>query len=414
VDLRVAPGDDEEYTARPFPGRSQSGSPYSERRALAYVAHAEREQRFSLRDPFDAEDSTVAQACNVTGAHRMPSMRLACQGHASWGIRNNPADLLSTCTSLAPSGRSEPAAEHGSGRAQAHARGHPTSTLAWHRNCSDVRHLAAVPHTASSHTEVLPLRLGHRVFVCRTPKVGSTLLRSVWESMRTNMTYSLHKAAVYVPANSLTGYFSVDAQRLMFVRHPVHRIVSGWREIVGFYQRTSGLVRMLHGVPHVRGYPKPPSLDNFSSFTIAEVVTRYDADCSIESSQLSQHPILQHVLPAQHCRCGMQCASTRMLPQLAPTFRVVKIEEEDIVDVLRSYTGLPDRFLPPRDQKVQYSRTRTQTRTGGQSASVGDQLGCALEPIVTARLNQLTEIERRVFGYAQAPSGPCSPPASSK
>ena len=94
VDLRLPPP--------PFNGGSavlnDPGGAAREAMAHEWVAHllASTPPRLSLRDPFRLSDESRASRCafNASGG---PTVRLACAGHVSWGVRNE-TQRQQTCT----------------------------------------------------------------------------------------------------------------------------------------------------------------------------------------------------------------------------------------------------------------------------------------------------------------------------
>lgn len=145
--------------------------------------------------------------------------------------------------------------------------------------------------------------------------------------------------------------------RLMWVRHPVSRILSGWAE-----------------VRHQKSLSRSPHM--FHKFVRHELVTeRYSADCSKKSQKMSTHALLQHVYPAQHCRCGLPCNIS---------WRVFKLEETDIRQGLRPY--LTSATLP-KSKRSLHARWRRLPE-------------CEyFPPHVLQELNSITMREQHFFGY---------------
>jgi len=143
--------------------------------------------------------------------------------------------------------------------------------------------------------------------------------------------------------------------RLMWVRHPISRLLSGWRFL------TPG-----GGTPQL-----------FASFVMREYQRLYDAGCDAASMLLSLDPARQHYLPPQHCRCGLPCGVR---------WRILQLEACPIQRVFRRHLGNQS-ILPPTDK----SKANAQTPYNA-TAFLAPLLGF---------LNRLTAREQRALGYCE-------------
>ena len=146
---------------------------------------------------------------------------------------------------------------------------------------------------------------------------------------------------------------SPNVTRLLWVRHPVARILSGWHHVS-------------NGTP-----------SQFRRFVEEELPSRYDASCAAPSMLRSLDPFEQHYLPPQHCRCGLPCHVR---------YRVLHMECCPIQQVLRRRMGNSSIF-PPDD----VSRVNTHKL----------DMSAYLSRAVLATLNRLTEVEQQIFGYCR-------------
>jgi hypothetical protein len=150
-------------------------------------------------------------------------------------------------------------------------------------------------------------------------------------------------------------------RRLMWVRHPVARILHGNLQVnpklteEAFFQTVSkGLHR-----------PNHP----------------YDSSCGRATQTMSTHGFFQHYIPPQHCRCGIPCGAA---------YEVYRIEDrrQSIRSVLLGY-GVPTAWLPG------------ELSAGESSHSTGHGVDESrwLNARVLAMLNNITSLEQRLLGY---------------
>ena len=240
-------------------------------------------------------------------------------------------------------------------------------------------------HIHSHNTENSPLVLnssgiqGSETVLCRTPKVGSLMLRSIalaqanarqWKPVtngkpwRRIMPFNtlandhthdfMRHDRAYTEAELTRLQHAPKVLRLMWVRHPITRVLSGWR------------------------FTTPPELATparFAAFCRGELRRLYDASCGGASQLLSLHPQRQHYLPPQHCRCGRPCGVR---------WRTLPLEACPIQRVLRSHLGNLS-ALPPTDEL----RANVQERFNATAF---------LAPVLPL-LNKLTATEQAELGY---------------
>jgi Sulfotransferase family len=168
------------------------------------------------------------------------------------------------------------------------------------------------------------------VMVCRVPKVGSTQLRQIhfafynpnymaatntsWEtggppsnSIKQHLlglsedttNHNLNVTMSQQRFDYLTSSSPDLVARIMFVRHPVLRIVSGYREIfcVG------------HTICHSRHFRGFPNFVYSPNRTVG-LQNTYRSDCHHHDHadihlRASVDGVVQHWAPPQHCRCGI-------------------------------------------------------------------------------------------------------------
>ena len=229
--------------------------------------------------------------------------------------------------------------------------------------------------------EHVPLWFRERGLVlCRTPKVGSLELRSVamaYSSNRTfrvleNMSYKGPTVADIATVEEFDAYLhQKNTQRIMLVRHPVTRILSGFLEVA----RDSRFWEDYHDYDS-KG-PAPTSPGRFHTWVReSRGLTRYyTPTCDATSTNTSLLGFPQHYAPAQHCRCGIHDCGVE--------WTVYKVEEHSIRSILSPY--FDDRFLPPPSSAVHK-----------KSYNVAEYL----TPDILDFLNNLTKEEQQVFGYS--------------
>ena len=241
---------------------------------------------------------------------------------------------------------------------------------------------------------------GRDVVLCRTPKVGSLLLRQVVAAYQAREPYSygcpgqalrcvngstdnvtqpelptlLSAVGDTASARALTGRKDVD--RLMWVRHPVARIFSGW----------------------VQAHPSQGP-QRFREFVEegGQLQRDYDPLCSPASMALATDVHAQHWAPAAHCRCGQQCGVR---------WTVHKLEEQPMLPVLRKVLGHSP-SIPPDDYRLP-SVTHESVKMIEKVAQMGHAMTTDrisreryLTPLVVSLLNNITRVERTIFGYGE-------------
>ena len=205
--------------------------------------------------------------------------------------------------------------------------------------------------------------------ICRVPKADSLVVRSVVASKIHgtpfhnvgNRVGRIHHARTLYPLLGmmpLTRAFEMlrDSNRIMFVRHPVARTLSGWRTI----------------------YPKG-TVDEFAQFVRVDFPRHYDASCGKFTLDMAREMRIQHWAPAQHCRCGIPCG-------IRYTF--YKIEDVKPENVLQHYWG---------EANVNVSWLK---HTHTDSRPAGPNKADFLQPTVLATLNRVTAEEQAYFGYS--------------
>lgn len=172
-----------------------------------------------------------------------------------------------------------------------------------------------------------PLVINHNLVVCRSAKVASTALRTaafaikhhvpyspVWKENQRNELDEVWKAGLESRTLDEVATFrnnqsevhrllySPEVRRVMWVRHPVSRILSAYMEFL-----LGGILVEI----------------SFEEFVFSFVTRFYDPSCSIWSTWLSLDGIAQHVFPSQHCRCNIPCGVSYELHHLETTRSVV-------------------------------------------------------------------------------------------
>lgn len=209
------------------------------------------------------------------------------------------------------------------------------------------------------NNEHAPLYLPEKkLLVCRTPKVGSLYLRSVFKAYRENRTYTTLLNKPILPRDNIlisrkanmTVLFGNDTERILFVRDPLTRTLAGYLE-------------MEH----------KPSPEHFRKWANSVFTREYRDICDTKATRLSMDPRRQHWTPAQFCRCGLE--------QFHVPFRILKIERISPRSVLRSWF----------DNKYLGSNQSTHSRSYNASSY--------LTPAVTAHILNITARERHYFEY---------------
>jgi len=220
----------------------------------------------------------------------------------------------------------------------------------------------------------------HDLLVCRTPKVGSLELRGIaaayhedtpYQPLSLNRPYTNHTLSDIQNIQQFQHYLYNDAvKRVMFVRHPVNRILSGFLEVARFrvfWTKIHGMRRNLGTTPNAFG----------TWITSGAFRQHYQSTCNEYSTQQSLHRAIQHWAPPQHCRCGVY--------ECGVEWQVYKIEDYgSIGSVLSKY--LPEKYLPA---------STTNKTLHKRSYKVRDYLA----PKTLEILNEATREEQEFFGY---------------
>lgn len=224
-----------------------------------------------------------------------------------------------------------------------------------------------------------------KVMVCRTPKVGSAELRCMQRSYENKAEFEMLKNSDCRPVERDTvsefhdfeepdrhkyWLYSKEVDRVMFVRHPVKRILSGFIQIAKTKQedfwQSYGFFNKGHSPEAFRWWL-------FNSTFIYE----YDTTCSKASTYFSLESWSQHWAPPQHCRCGIWDCDV--------DWKIYKVEEQSIGTVMAEY--VPGPWVPnDADRSKNY-----------HSKSYDEKE--YLTPEVLKFLNELTKEEQEFFGY---------------
>jgi Sulfotransferase family len=175
------------------------------------------------------------------------------------------------------------------------------------------------------------------IMVCRTPKVGSSMLRKIhfafynpdymiqhnmtWETggppSTTQFQHMLGSENTTIKSNRsniqrfhyLTSNDSISVARIMFVRHPVIRIVSGYRQIYCIshrhcqnrhYRAFSNFVFSQHRIKGLQNTYRPTCENDDEHDFHHHHDHRHDIHWNASIDK-----IIQHWAPPQHCRCGI-------------------------------------------------------------------------------------------------------------
>mmetsp|Transcript_25331 Transcript_25331/g.37402 ORF Transcript_25331/g.37402 Transcript_25331/m.37402 type:complete len:348 (-) Transcript_25331:92-1135(-) len=223
------------------------------------------------------------------------------------------------------------------------------------------------------------------VMVCRTPKVGSAELRCLQRSYELKEEFEMLKNAncrpverdilselhdLEDPKQHNRWLYSKEVKRIMFVRHPVKRILSGFIQVAKTKTedmwQSYGFEDKGHG----------PDAFQFFLFNTS-FIYEHDPICSKASTYFSLESWSQHWAPPQHCRCGIWDCDV--------DWKVYKVEEQTIGTVMNKY--VPGPWVPnDADRSKNY-----------HSKSYDEKK--YLTPDVLRFLNKLTKIEQEFFGY---------------
>jgi len=124
--------------------------------------------------------------------------------------------------------------------------------------------------------------------------------------------------------------YSDSVDRIMFVRHPVRRLLSGFLQVARVRKESFW---ESYGFEDQGFGP-----DGFRTFMMnSSFIFEYDGTCSRSSTFFSIESWSQHWAPPQHCRCGIS--------ECGVEWKVYKIEEHTIGEIMDQY--IPGPWIPP-------------------------------------------------------------------
>ena len=235
-------------------------------------------------------------------------------------------------------------------------------------------------HIRGIDIEHSPLFFGRGDFVVYlTVKVGSTELRMIHNAYYSKerkfprkFNSNQKKAILTKTMSSLKNFtmtnnllHSDHFDRVMFVRHPVRRILSGWLESYAEL------------VDNDKGVDPSGPIAFEQWLKKSHFANHYIEDCSEFSTSMSTHMHFQHVLPPQHCRCGIWDCNVK--------WKTYKIEEHSITSIMADL--IPGPWIPPHKE----SDSRANSKKYNERHY--------FTPDVLEILNNITSVERELFGY---------------
>lgn len=220
----------------------------------------------------------------------------------------------------------------------------------------------------------------HNILICRNAKVGSEELRRIAQAYETetNFTtteYSMNFRTLSEINDTLTFHsllYGDSTKRLMFVRHPVRRILSGFIQVTKEKSWQESFWGEYETEKTIGGGP-----DDFAFWLYNTTFAQheYNPTCSNLSTQLSMHDNKQHFAPPYHCRCGIWDCGVH--------WEVIRLEDHTIRAVLERY--MPGPWIPPP--------VGPRVHKGSYNASQ------YLAPDVLDLLNTITAVEQKLYGY---------------
>ncbi|KAJ1625040.1 hypothetical protein T492DRAFT_1042592 [Pavlovales sp. CCMP2436] len=211
------------------------------------------------------------------------------------------------------------------------------------------------------------------ILLCACPKAASLTLRSIATASRRG--YYRRVPNIYDPnlpfltkardRQLLYGHLWFTppplVRRLIFVRHPVARILHGSLQLWPKLTET----QFDHIVFKALHRPNHP----------------YDSSCGRTTQAMSSNAFYQHFVPPQHCRCGLPCGAA---------YEVVRIEDSrrTLYRVLLGY-GVPAAWLP----------SKLSTGESSHSHGHGVSEGRWLNERALSKLNNMTSLEQGLLGY---------------
>jgi len=233
------------------------------------------------------------------------------------------------------------------------------------------------------------------LMVCRTPKVGSQEIRAVSTAWKADVPF-VERADPRTFNQSILAdvtdplqfhrylYDEESYSRIMFARHPVLRILSGFLQVADkktFWR----LHEMERPSRKDSAYASPKS---FHRWVLNEsLLTRYyrpECDDAVDMTlrDIDLHPKLQHYAPPQYCRCGMTDCGVK--------WNYYRLEDgKSIRDILKNF-GIPEKYLKQPDEtgvQIMHQRSYLYSKRD------------YLTDEVLAYLNRLTKREQAFFGY---------------
>ena len=206
--------------------------------------------------------------------------------------------------------------------------------------------------------------------VCRTPKAGSLVLRAIALAVATRSPFKFLERNEQPPdlpvVEDLAVLNATSTTRLAFVRHPVERIAAGYMIM-----------------QDLKSLPRPVVAAAFLRYINSTLRRLYDPTC-LTGLEFSLNRHLQHVLPPQHCRCGMPWGIA---------YEIHHADEVLVQGVLSKYVD--SRHLPPE--------CMTNCRRAQAWHSTSELLRGILTPEAVTMLNEMTRIEQQALGYTWYP-----------
>lgn len=225
------------------------------------------------------------------------------------------------------------------------------------------------------------------LMVCRVAKVGSSALRCIQKAYESKSKFAddgnlgcrpkdREGAAQLMDVKDKDEFnkllYGEETNRIMFVRHPVRRILSGFIQMAK--HKGEDFWHQYHFEEDL-GYG-PEAFHKWilhSPFRF-----EYDPDCSKASTYFSMEMWSQHWAPPQQCRCGMWDCDVE--------WKIYKTEEHNMSSVMAEY--IPGPWIPEDDAKPVHSHSK-----------VYDWKEYFKTPGVLDFLNTMTKGEQEFFGY---------------
>mmetsp|Transcript_26729 Transcript_26729/g.77077 ORF Transcript_26729/g.77077 Transcript_26729/m.77077 type:complete len:648 (-) Transcript_26729:1032-2975(-) len=249
---------------------------------------------------------------------------------------------------------------------------------------------------AFNDNEFSPIIFPQRnLLVCRTPKVGSQELRAVSTAWKADVPFAeradprtFNQSILADVADPLLFhrylYDEESHRRIMFVRHPVLRILSGFLQIANkmTFWRLHDMERPSR---KNSAYASPRS---FHKWVLNETLFRryYRSKCDdaddMTLKDIDLHSKLQHYAPPQYCRCGIADCGVE--------WTYYRLEDgKSIRDVLQQDGAIPNKYLKPDKASEQIMHQRSYLYSKRDY----------LTDEVLAYLNAVTKREQTFFGY---------------